>query len=209
MSLKPAMVHDNPVAESSLTLVEQAKAGNRQSFEELYQRFYPAVVRRLTHLCGPSAPVADLVQETFIHAYCSLHQYRREAPVQHWLLRIATNLARSHARQGRSRFWRLWSRPEDEDAVPSPLAALDETYPHLAAVHQGLRELSPSLREAVVLFELEGLSLHELAAQTGLPLNTAASRVRRGREQLRRILTRMGLHPSNRPAAALCSGEPL
>lgn len=185
-----------------------AQAGDRAAFEELYSRSYPAVVRRLTHLMGPSVSVSDMVQETFINAFRGLPRFRGESHFCHWVLRIATNIARSSYRRSRRSFFRLWERPEEEERVASPLESVDESYPTLHAVHQALRRISPPLREAVVLFELEGLSLAEIASQLELPLHTVASRVRRGREQLRAALERMGFAPLLQTTVALCSGDP-
>lgn len=188
-------------------LVARAQAGDRVAFEELYHRFYPAVVKRLTHLMGPSVSVNDLVQETFVQAYRHLSRFRGEGHFCHWVLRIASNVARSNYRRTRRSIFRLWERPELEDAVPSPIESVDEAYPTLRAVHQALEQLSPPLREAVVLFELEGMSLAEIASELGVPLHTVASRLRRGRERLRKVLEGMGFAPLVQ-TVALCSGEP-
>jgi RNA polymerase sigma-70 factor (ECF subfamily) len=195
-------------AESSEELVSRARQGDRMAFEELYHRYYPPVARRLSHLGGPSAPVSDLAQETFAQAYRSLRRFRGDSPFSHWVMRIATNVARTHYRRGRRSIWRLWDRPEAEQAVPAPGARVDESYPTLHAVHRALEGLSTTLREAVILFELEGLSLAEMAATLDVPLHTAASRVRRGREQLRAILERMGYAATPVAAAVLCGGGP-
>jgi RNA polymerase sigma-70 factor (ECF subfamily) len=196
-------------------LLEAARAGERGAFDELYRRHAPAVARRIAHLLGPrhSSSVHDLVQETFVQAYRSLGQLRggEAGSFAGWVLRIATNLARGHYRQGQRRPWRLWRRPEEEQSVPSCAEAVDQSYPTVQAVHRGLEELSPKLREALILFELEGLSLVEMAAALEIPLHTAASRVRRGREDLRRALVRLGWQPRaglpDESAAALCGSE--
>ncbi len=188
-------------------LLERARRGERSAFGELYRRNYPRVVRRLTYLLGPDGAVLDLVQETFLRAYRGLGSYRGEASFSTWVLSIATNMARTHYRRSRSNIWRLWRRPEEETRVEYTISPVDETYPHLAAVHQALGQISSGLREAVILFELEELSLKEVAATLDIPINTAASRVRRGRRRLRQALERMGFSPAS-GAVALCNGEP-
>jgi RNA polymerase sigma-70 factor, ECF subfamily len=193
---------------SSDELVGEARRGDFAAFEELYRRYYPPVMRRLSHLAGPSGAVADMAQETFLQAYQGLQHFRGESPFVHWVMRIATNVARSHYRRSHRRLWRLWARPEQEERVPMSLAGVEESYPTLHAVHRALDRLSPPLREAVILFELEELSLAEMAATLQIPLHTAASRVRRGREQLRRVLERMGYAPMMAGTAVLCGGEP-
>ncbi len=191
-------------------LVSRAQRGDRAAFEELYLRYHPMVIRRLVHLCGPGAAAADLAQEVFVNAYRGIARYRGDAPVHRWLLRIATNQARTYHRTSRraAPFWRLWDKPEQQEQVPCPLETVDLAFPQLAAVHRGLARLSPRLREAVVLFELEGLTLAEMAAELEISPNTAASRVRRGRQKLKSILERMGYAPgSDAGTESLCSGE--
>jgi RNA polymerase sigma-70 factor (ECF subfamily) len=190
-------------------LVRRARRGDRSAFEELYHRYYPAVAKRLTHMLGPSSPqVSDLIQDTFAQAYQNLSRFRGDGHFCHWLLRIASNQARSSFRRSKRSIFRLWDRPERQEAVASPLESVDETYPTLHAVHQALGTLSPTLREAVVLFELEGLSLAEMSVELGVPLHTAASRVRRGRERLRKALERMGYTPlMQATSVAFCNGE--
>lgn len=193
----------------SEALVRRARQGDRAAFEELYHRFCPAVAGRLSHMLGPSSPqVSDLVQETFEHAYQNLKRLRDEGQFRKWLMRIASNQCRSSFRRNKRSILRLWDRPERQETVASPLQSVDETYPTLHAVHRALGSLSDSLREAVVLFELEGLSLAEMSAELGIPLHTAASRVRRGRERLRKALERMGYAPLIQAASVtLCRGQ--
>lgn len=202
-----AHLQNSLLRQTSDELVQLARQGQREAFEELYRRYYPQVVRRLTHLVGPGAAVHDLVQETFLQSYQNLKKFRGESPFIHWLLRIASNVARSHFRQTRRSLWKLWERPEAETSIPSPIKSVDDAYPTLQAVHHALAGLSPALREAVVLFELEGLTLVEMSSQLGIPLHTAASRVRRGRKGLRKQLEQMGFAPMVQ-AVALCAGEP-
>jgi RNA polymerase sigma-70 factor (ECF subfamily) len=152
--------------------------------------------------------VGDLVQEVFLRAYIKIGQYRGEAPFLHWLLRIARNVARTHFRQQGRRRWRLWERLEEETEVPAAQTCVRETSPDLSAVHAALERLSTTLREAVVLFELEELSLKELAAALEVPLSTAASRVRRGRIKLRKILEDMGYSPEISGVVLCCKGAP-
>jgi RNA polymerase sigma-70 factor (ECF subfamily) len=209
--VKPNALPDLLVQLGSEDLVSMAQEGDRCAFEELYRRYRPQVVRRLTHLVGPSddGVVFDLVQDTFIQAYRNLKRFRGESPFGHWVVRIATNLARSHFRRCRRSVWKLWERPETEVAVASVERGVDETYPTLLAVHQALNRLSPSLREAVILFELEGLSLAEMSNELQIPLHTAASRLRRGRHKLRKTLERLGFAPcAVQGTVALCVGEP-
>ncbi len=188
-------------------LIRAAAAGNRAAFDELYARHHRLVVARLTHLLGPSVGVDDLVQETFLRAYRALHRFRGECPFRYWLLRIATHTARAERRSARRSIWRLFLGSDEEDAARVQVPAAAEAYPELVAVHAALDRLSPVLREAVILFELEGRTLAEIGAELGLPLHTVAARVRRGRSALREELTRMGCARLGDATLIVCTGE--
>lgn len=210
-----AIQAETPAVLRTEELLARAKEGDRSAFEELYRRYAAPVARRIAHLLGPrhASSVSDLVQETFVQAYRSLAQARggEAGSFGGWVLRIAQNLARTHYRGSRRLPFRLWARAEEEQAVPSREAAVDQSYPTLEVVHRALDALSPKLREAVILFELEELSLSEMAAALEVPLHTAASRVRRGRDELRRELRRLGWQPreelSDDSVASMCRSE--
>ena len=211
-----------PETDETRVLVTRCRGGDRRAFDVIYGRYCSVVSRRVTNLLGPRAEVDDLVQETFAKAWQKIDAYRGDAPFSHWLLRIATNAARGHYRRQGRRPWVLWDGPMPENARSHDVPGTTP-YMHLEIVHLGLRRLSTRLREAVILFEIEGLSLAELAQFLDVPVNTAASRVRRGRDKLRREFVRLGYDPtparSTRPTssvatdpsplsgAGLCRGE--
>lgn len=201
------MTSDQLAALSSKVLVSHAQQGSQDAFEELYHRYYAPVVRRISHLMGPQDGIADLVQETFMHAYKHLHQFRGDSEFGAWLLGIATNLTRSHYRRQYRWPWRLWNNLENIALKLQSLENVDATYPTLDVVHRALTHLSPALREAVILFDLEGATLADIASQCQIPLHTAASRVRRGREQLRRALERLGCSPIIEQSVAICGSK--
>jgi RNA polymerase sigma-70 factor, ECF subfamily len=186
--------------------VDAAKGGDRRAFEEIYRRLNKRIAHRLAYLLGPGTTVEDLLQETFLRAYRKLSSFRGQCPFEHWLVRIAGNLAASHYRKRSVRNLLLWQRAEAVDDVPSPGALVDSVYPDLRAVYWGLSGLSSRLRETIVLFELEGLTLAEIAKELGISVNTAASRLRRGRAKLRKRLEELGYQPMLR-SSALISGE--
>ena len=172
-------------------LVNAAQHGKTAAFSELYRRHYKRVARRLSHLVGPQGSPEDLLQETFLKAMRSLSGFRSESSFATWILSIATRVARDEQRRKSRTLWRLFSDPEtiDEAATCAPQS---DTYAELRTVHRALHRLSPRLRELVILFDLEGETLMEIATQLDIPLHTAASRLRRGRTKLRHLLERSG-----------------
>ena len=187
--------------------VRAAIAGDHAAFAALYARHRARVAARLGHLLGPSALVDDLVQDTFLRAHRALPAFRGDCPFRFWLLRIATHAARGARRSLRRALWRLFADPSEERALAGRVAAAAEAYPELVAVHAALDRLSPVLREAIVLFELEGRTLQEIALELGVSIHTVGARVRRGRVALRRELVRTG-GALGRRALLPCPGGP-
>jgi RNA polymerase sigma-70 factor (ECF subfamily) len=180
-----------PPRDDEPELVRAAAAGEPGAFARLYERHARRVARRLSHLVGPAGGVDDLLQETFLRALRALPRFRGESPFCYWLLRIAASVARDEQRRRRRSPWRLFAQAEELDAAPAREVG-NEGRPDLAAVQCALARLSPRLRHVVVLFELEGLTLVEIADELAIPLHTAGSRLRRGRAKLRRLLERAG-----------------
>ncbi len=198
---------DDLAAHDEARLIAAAQTGDHAAFAKLYASHRSAIVTRLSYLRGPGGSIEDLVQETFLRAYRALPRFRAGCPFRYWLLRIATHVARSDHRSLRhAPLWRLFVGDGEEQSALSPSApAQPELYPELRALYAALERLSPRLREAVVLFDLEGRTLAEIAAELDSPLHTIAARVRRGRAALRKTLEKDGAR-STQPLLP-CPGE--
>ena len=171
----------------------RAAAGYRDDFEELLHRYRNRVYRICYRMAGHPEDAEDWAQECLVRVYQQLGRYDPELPFAPWLMRVVANtcinLAKSRTRrQGK---WEL-GLDEESDAVslaPDPLhAALSGEEGR--QVRAAVRQLPPPLRQAVVLRVMEELSFRELAEALGVPLQTAASRVRRGLLQIRERLER-------------------
>jgi len=192
--------------EDEAALVRAAGAGQAAAFSTLYDRYCRVVARRLSHLLGPAFAVDDLVQDTFLRVMQGLPGFRGESPFRHWLLRIATSVARDEQRRTKRSIWRLFLDPDTIDEAPAA-ASSTEAYADLLLVHRALQKLSPRLREVVVLFELEGQTLAAIAAELDISIHTAGSRLRRGREKLRHVLERAGYGALAGSPTVLCTAE--
>jgi RNA polymerase sigma-70 factor (ECF subfamily) len=148
---------------------------------ELVDRHFDAVWRLVRRLGVSSDAIDDAAQQTFLIAARKVHEIRPETERQ-YLFAIAVRVA-ADARRARSR-----RRELPEDALPShvdPLPAPDELLDRKRArevLDDILASMPLELRVAFTMFELDGLSLPEVAAVLGIPLGTATSRLRRARE---------------------------
>lgn len=140
-------------------------------------------------LAGNRSDAEDVVQEALVRVKRGLESYT-PGSLHGWLARIVTNVfldeTRRRARRPQTRL------PDDPDRVIAGAPAADdalamESLPdHLQAALNGL---PGEFRTAVILCDVAGLSYHEIAEQTGVPVGTVRSRVHRGRLRLREVLS--------------------
>jgi RNA polymerase sigma factor (sigma-70 family) len=143
------------------------------------------------------ADAEDLVQDAFLRAFNAFDSFHGAEP-KAWLLAIVRNTTLTWLKRSKGSQMALDELPDhDNPREPSPgpeaqlLASCDREQ-----VRRALQQLPDDFREALVLRELEGLSYREISALSGVPLGTVMSRLSRGREWLKRLLT----HPTEVPA---------
>ena len=162
--------------------------------------------RRIYNICyrftGNSTEAEDLSQEVFLRVYRTLGSYRSAyGGFATWMTSVTRNLLIDHYR--RTKRDRLTDSLDDVMPMvenkassarrPDELALLGELS---AQVQAALSRLSPELREAVILRDLQQLEYSEIQRNLAVPEGTVKSRINRGRIELARILQQMGVHPS-------------
>jgi RNA polymerase sigma factor (sigma-70 family) len=132
----------------------------------------------------------DVVQEAFLRAFSAVENLRGE-DAKPWLLTIVRNTSLTWMKRNRNAAATIGLEEQVEDpSEPSPdpeetlLISCDREQ-----VRKALEQLPSDFREAIVLRELEGFSYKEIATTVGVPLGTVMSRLSRGREWLRRLLS--------------------
>jgi RNA polymerase sigma-70 factor (ECF subfamily) len=183
--------------EHDAELVKRCLAADAAAWEALLQTH----TRKIYNLCyrftGRPAESEDLTQEVFIKVFQTLRTFdATQGSFGTWLSRVARNHLVDHYR--RTKKDRITSSLDDELATfeekPSPevepVAQL-ETRERRELLQRGLERLSPDLREAVVLRDLQDLDYDEIAQVLGVPVGTVKSRINRGRLELARVLKRM------------------
>jgi RNA polymerase sigma-70 factor (ECF subfamily) len=187
--------------EPDAQLVLSCLRGDGASWEEIVRRH----TRRVYNLCyrftGNSTDAEDLSQEVFLRVYRTLGSFQREqGAFATWLSSVTRNLLVDHYR--RTRRDRLTDSIDDtieqvETTSHSPTPHHVAEQAELSAqLQQALLQLSPELREAVILRDLQGLDYNEVQWVLQVPQGTVKSRINRGRIELARILQQMGVRPS-------------
>lgn len=176
--------------------VQRAKAGHMGAWAELYQAHYASIFRHVRYLTSASAPLEDLVQETFARALVALPGFDGRSPFSTWLHGVAVNVVRNHWR-ARQSTETAHQRFEDIHAVHHVAASNDVDRAHMnkrraEAVYAILQTLPSHLREAFVLRDLEGFSPAEAAEQLGISSGNLSVRASRARERIRQELEALG-----------------
>lgn len=140
--------------EDSTELVAKVRAGDRQAFGELYDR-YGRLVRAICYdSVSHQSDAEDLAQEVFVRAYRKLDQLRQPERFGHWVTQIARNMSRDWLRQRVAK-----NKPVEEPFFDQPsdqLSAVtnDSTPSHWDELHQAIALLSERERMAIHVFYL-------------------------------------------------------
>lgn len=147
-------------------LLLAAARGDRTAWNTLYRSHYPHLHRDIAFLTGAPAVTEELAQETFAVAMESIHRFRGQSSFPTWLRGIAHNLVRRHWRTGVRRQRALDRLERTDRACPPGSADLEGRHVdrQRAEILQAILEtLSPNLREAFILTDVQGLSASEAA----------------------------------------------
>jgi len=161
---------------------------------ELFRQHAPFVFRVLRRLGVAEAEVEDVCQEVFIAVHRGLPEFEARSSLKTWIYAIAVRRAASHARVG----FRRYERPTDslpERTGSADPAAEVERLRARELLDALLARLSDDKREVFVLYELEELSMREVAEIVGCPLQTAYGRLHAARRELQRAARARGLAP--------------
>ena len=191
-----------PTADEAMTAEPGAVDRANETDEQRVARFERDALVFLDQLYGAALRMTrnptdaeDLVQDTYVKAFASFHQFTPGTNLKAWLYRILTNsfinTYRKKQRQpqlsggDQIEDWQL-ARAEahtPEGLRTAEMEALDRMPD--SAVTEAMNALSPDFRLAVYLADVEGFSYKEIAGIMDTPIGTVMSRLNRGRNQLR------------------------
>ena len=170
-------------------LLQRAAKGDQASFLELYDRHREPIFRFAYRLLGSIDIAEDITHDCFLSLIRRPEGYRPErAALRTYLFAIARNLALKHFRDtGRERGLEEVTQEPQIPPRQVPLRKLlDEEL--VAQVRNAVFSLPALQREALVLFEYEGLSMNEIAAIVDADVGAIKARLYRARESLKRML---------------------
>lgn len=165
-------------------LARRAARGEVGAFEQLYRSHVGRVFALVRRLCGGhEARAQDVTQEVFVRAWQALPSFRFESAFATWLHRLAVNTALMELRARRS-----GRDDESDDDALDTLATPDTAGVRtlLATdLERAIASLPPRARAVLVLFDVEGLSHEEIAAQLDMAVGSSKAQLHRARGLLR------------------------
>lgn len=172
-----------PIPSPDLLLARRAAAGQADAWDELIDRYGGKLYNLALHFAGSREEAEDLTQEIFLRLYQNLRQYRGDCPLASWALRLSRNLCIDHYRRTRQERRSLRVSDEVLDYLPAgdDVQAEAQWREEVEAVHRALREMPEDQAEVVLLRDLQGWSLEEVASYLDVPVGTVKSRLHRAR----------------------------
>ena len=195
-------IGEKPVEAEWQVLVERCLKGDSFAWTELVKAHHRRVYGLCFRFTGSSTDAEDLTQEVFLKVYGNLAAFDlARGTFQTWMTTMTRNLLVDHFR--RSRAQRVtdsmdagWDGDEDMPLLQR-LADKGPTQHDRAVqkeiekmVQEALTRISPELREAVILRDLQDMDYKEIAQVLRIPEGTVKSRISRGRAELARLLER-------------------
>jgi RNA polymerase sigma-70 factor (ECF subfamily) len=167
-----------------------AHGAERPSFRALFDSHISYVWSSLRRLGVAERDREDLANEVFFRVYQRLADYDPKRPIRPWLFAFAVRVASEHKRRASSRFEELGG---GDDVASDAVAEPPKDAGDAALVTAALETLDMDKRAVLVLHDLDGSSVPEIAAALGIPEGTAYSRLRAAREHLTQALRRQRL----------------
>jgi RNA polymerase sigma-70 factor (ECF subfamily) len=162
---------------------EMAEEEEFEMFIRSYQNMVFSVSARIV---GNLTDAEDITQEVFIKAYARFNQLRNSSTVGGWLKTVATNLSINHLNRYRTR-WRFFS----EQTEPVEIAVeVDSESDRKEALELAIRKLPDAQRVTLVLFHFQEMSYEEIAGKLQVSLAKVKSDIHRGRETLKKLVTK-------------------
>src|SRR4030081_709114 len=184
---------------SEAKLIRAGQRGDHQAVETLFRRYQRPLFQTALRVMGNNEDAEDALQDGLLSAYRNLKRFEGRSQFSTWLTRIVINAALMRRRSAKARPAVSLDEPHHEEELPaSERFADDGPNPEQVfasteireMISENLDELSPLLRTAFLLRDVQGYSTGEAAKKLGVTENTLKARLWRARHQLAERLGR-------------------
>ena len=173
-------------------LVRHCLQGNENAWVDFVRSHSTRIYNLSYRFTRCRSEAEDVTQDVFVRVHQTLNSYRAETgSLSGWLSRVARNLLIDRYRKAhKRRQFLLVQEPVhlmEDCRASNPLQYLVRAEAS-EVLHKALLQLPPNTRRVVMLHDLDGMALHEIARVLHIPLGTVKSRMIRGRRELAQIL---------------------
>ena len=152
----------------------------------LIEEQIPRLRRYARALVGDRNRADDLVQDTLERAWGKRHLWRKDSDIRAWMFTIMHNIFVNQIRQNQNATAFV---PLDDQALEIPVRAQQEDGLEMSDLASAIGRLPVEYREVILLVGLEQMRYEEVSQVMGIPLGTVMSRLSRGRERLRALMS--------------------
>ena len=180
-----------------------------RELDDVVARYLPMFYKRAFRFLGNATDAEDAVQDALLSAYRHLGQFRGQAQLSTWLTTIVTNAARMQLRRRRGSYLSLDEEQGEDgltfserlpDSKPSP-EEVCSTVEARDRLVEGVKQLSPKLRQAFQLRDIDGLTTKEAALVLRVPQGTVKAQLARARTKLAGIIRSKPVRQRSRPGS--------
>jgi RNA polymerase sigma factor (sigma-70 family) len=194
---RPAEPKADPIVVEEAELVQRARKGDLQAYDQLVQRYQERIYATVYHMTSNHEDANDLAQEAFIKGFQALKSFKGGSSFYTWVYRIAVNKTINFLKQRKNRSqMSLNDLDFNAEHDPDLVALISDKNPRREAgltelqekLNEGMQKLSEPHRLVVTLHDVQGLSHEEIAKIMGCNIGTVRSRLFYARQQLQGFL---------------------
>jgi RNA polymerase sigma-70 factor (ECF subfamily) len=186
-------------------LIERAQARDEAAFRELVEKYQNKVFSIIYGILRNQNDAEDIAQQVFTKIYFSIQNFDSRSSLLTWIYKITTNECYDYLRKKRVRKLVYESDVSEDDtrlmenseANADRAQAIDDQLSQRQLVMKLLEKVSPEERNLILMKEVEGLSVQELAGMTGMNENTIKVKLFRARQKLLKASQRILRNPKS------------
>jgi len=181
-------VETTPSDQELVQRIREGPADDVRAFETLVRRYERRVLTNCRFLSGSPTDAPDLAQEVFVKAYFGLERFEGRSSLRTWLERIKANHCINWVKKKRPSFLDVDAPMTQAELKVEPEAEAElDAQDERERIQRVLNQLSDSLRIPLLLRDMDGFSYDDIASNLGLGLSAVKMRIKRGREEFRRL----------------------
>jgi len=177
------MTANRTVTDDHVLVQKFKETADRESFEQLYDRYTDTVFRKCLSFLWEKEAAEDAAQEIWVKVYFALPSFQGEAAFSSWLYRITTNQCINHLKRQKA-FLSLDALSDKGFDLPDEKESLAKAVSNTQQVTQMLSRLSKEVKALLIMKYVEGYDYQEISEITGMGISALKMKIYRAKKQL-------------------------